>query len=50
MYEGHSTNKVKYCLKSGHLEAVFYGCTFFKQINTDRLFHVPEECQHNLLY
>ena len=26
-----------------------YRCSFFKEINSDRSFHVSEDCQHNLL-
>ena len=27
-----------------------YSCTFFKEINSDGSFHVPEDFQHDLLY
>ena len=27
-----------------------YGWMFFKEINCNESFHVPEDCQHDLLY
>ena len=29
---------------------IVYSCTFFKEINRNGSFYVPEDCQHDLLY
>ena len=30
--------------------SIVYNCIFFKEINSYGSFHVPEHCQHDLIY
>ena len=32
------------------IENTVHNCIFFKEINNDKSFHVPKDCQHDLLY
>ena len=48
-YKGHSIKKMNIAKGAGNRKQ-FTDATFFKKINSDRSFHVTEDCQHDLLY
>ena len=47
--EGHSINKVNLSKKLAKRNMV-YSCTFLKETNSYRFFHVLEDSQHKFLY
>ena len=48
IYKGRSIKKVDFA-KESEIESGVYSCTFLREINWDRAFHVTEDCQHDLL-
>ena len=47
----YKCNSIRWILpKELAIGSIVYSCAFFKEINSDASFHVPEHCQCDLLY
>ncbi len=52
IYESLSINKIAVfaTIKKLVIASTVYHCTFFKEIDSDESFHIPDDCQHDLIY